>query len=99
DPFADGWTGATDGWVSPVHRAVYPPADVRRQAETASGCPPLGEDSVYERPDGRGPDSGNVRPGRHRFASGAEPYDVVWWDPAVLSLGAQTTFGIRRQEI
>jgi ATP-dependent exoDNAse (exonuclease V) beta subunit len=28
-----------------------------------------------------------------------EPFDVVWWDPAALRLGAEPPFGLRRQEL
>jgi hypothetical protein len=27
------------------------------------------------------------------------PFDVVWWDPRVLRLGADAPFGLRREEL
>src|SRR5262249_19057983 len=51
DPFQAGWEGAIEGWVVPIHGAVYPPAERRRTSQDAPGCPAFGEDSVLERPD------------------------------------------------
>ena len=39
DPFAAGWDGASDGWIGPVHRAVYPPAERRRAPRRGGGMP------------------------------------------------------------
>jgi ATP-dependent exoDNAse (exonuclease V) beta subunit len=36
-----------------------------------------------------------VQPGQHAF----DGYDVVWWDPAALRLGAQPRFGVRKEEL
>ena len=53
----------------------------------------------------RRPDDGvalpqTVSPGLHRMDDGADaPFDVVWWDPAALRLGAEPPFGLRRQEL
>ena len=99
DPFLAGWEGARDGWASPVHAAVYPPSERRRTAATAPGCPPLGEDSVLERPDRDVPGRDNVRPGRHAFGDGDGAYDVVWWDPRVLALDVQRIYGLRRDDL
>ena len=40
------------GWTSPLHAAIYPPIEVRRDPESPPGCPSFGRDSVVERPDG-----------------------------------------------
>jgi ATP-dependent helicase/nuclease subunit A len=39
-----------------------------------------------------------VSPGAHRI-EGDESFEVVWWDPAALQLGAEPPFGLRRQEL
>jgi ATP-dependent exoDNAse (exonuclease V) beta subunit len=95
DPFQAGWDGASDGWIGPVHRVVYPPAERRRASAEAPGCPSLGEDSVLERPDRETPGSDNVRPGLHAFAD----YSVVWWDPRRLALDVQPLYGLRREDL
>ncbi len=100
DPFASGWEGAADGWIEPVQRAVYPPAEQRRASAPAPSCPPLGEDSVLERPDQDVPGRDNVRPGLHVHAvSGGGEYAVVWWDPRALALDVPPRFGIRHQDL
>jgi ATP-dependent exoDNAse (exonuclease V) beta subunit len=95
DPFQAGWEGAHDGWIAPVHDAVYPAADGRRESQAAPGCPAFGEDSVLERPDRDTPGRDNVRPGRHAFGD----YDVVWWDPRRLGLDVQRVYGLRREDL
>jgi ATP-dependent helicase/nuclease subunit A len=95
DPFVAGWDGASDGWISPVHAAIYPPADGRRALQAASGCPQFGEDSVLERPDRDTPGRDNVRPGLHAFGD----YDVVWWDPRSLTLDVRRIYGLRREDL
>jgi ATP-dependent exoDNAse (exonuclease V) beta subunit len=99
DPFP-GWDAASDGWVSPVHAAVYPPAERRRGSRDAPGCPAFGEDSVLERPDRDTPGRGNVRPGLHVFDESLDnPYGVVWWDPRRLALDVQRVYGLRREDL
>jgi ATP-dependent exoDNAse (exonuclease V) beta subunit len=100
DPFVGGWEGASDGWVSPVHAAVYPRAERRREADSAPGCPGFGEDSVLERPDRDTPGRDNVRPGRHAFGDGRDgSYDVTWWDPRRLALDVRRVYGLRREDL
>jgi ATP-dependent helicase/nuclease subunit A len=100
DPLAAGWDGATDGWVAPVHAAVYPPAGRRRTAQPAPGCPPFGDDSVLERRERDTPGRDNVQPGLHRFGEDAEAaYDVVWWDPRRLALDVRRVYGLRREDL
>src|SRR5437667_4065866 len=82
EPFASGWEAAAGGWIEPVQRAIYPAAAARRAPEPAPACPPLGEDSVLERPDRETPGRDNVQPGLHALgAPGDGRYPVVWWDP------------------
>jgi ATP-dependent exoDNAse (exonuclease V) beta subunit len=100
-----------DGWLSPLDHAIYPPLDCRRQPSAAVGCPPFKKDSVLRRPDNAVATSHTVAPGAHtmpsRGAGSAEsafieadrPFEVVWWDPATLELGAEPPFGLRRQEL
>ena len=95
DPFAGRWEGAPDSWIAPVHAAVYPPAERRRQPSPAPGCPAFGEDSVLVRNDGDEPGSDNVRPGAHAFGG----YDVVWWDPHCLTLEVSRVYGLRREDL
>src|SRR5262245_26284156 len=98
DPFAARWEAASDGWVGPVHAAVYPRAERRREAGSAPGCPDFGEDSVLERPDRDTPGRDNVRPGRHAFEGGVGGgYDVTWWDPQRLALDVRRVYGLRRE--
>jgi ATP-dependent helicase/nuclease subunit A len=99
DPFVAGWEAASDGWVAPVHDAVYPPPERRRTAESGPGCPAFGEDSVLERPDRETPGRDNVRPGLHAFAGGGPGYGVVWWDPRRLALDVQPVYGLRREDL
>src|SRR4029079_13449929 len=42
-----------------------------------------------------------VCPGQHEFTASGDPYSLVWWspEPAVLSLGAQAPFGLRRDDL
>jgi ATP-dependent exoDNAse (exonuclease V) beta subunit len=100
DPFVAGWEGASDGWVSPVHAAVYPTAERRRVSRDAPGCPGFGEDSVLERPDRDTPGRDTVRPGLHAFGEDAgSRYDVAWWDPRRLTLDVQRVYGLRREDL
>ncbi len=88
------------GWVSPLDPAIYPAVASRRQAAPAPACPPFKRDSVLHRPDEGIASAQTVSPGLHRFESRLhEPYEVVWWDPAALTLGVEAPFGLRRQEL
>jgi ATP-dependent exoDNAse (exonuclease V) beta subunit len=86
------------GWTSPLDAAVYPSVEARRQPRVAAGCPPFKKDSVLQRPDDGVATQQTVAPGCHRSVT-AEPFEVVWWDPASLRLGAEPPFGLRRQEL
>ena len=88
------------GWASPLDGSIYPPVDQRRQPTAAAACPPFRKDSVLRRPDESMALPQTVSPGAHRMANGTDaPFDVVWWDPAALRLGAEPPFGLRRQEL
>ena len=86
------------GWVSPLDAAVYPPMHLRRQPHTAAGCPPFKKDSVLTRPNDGVAMSQTVAPGSYSISADL-PFEVVWWDPAALQLGAEPPFGLRRQEL
>jgi ATP-dependent exoDNAse (exonuclease V) beta subunit len=92
----------TEGWVAPLNAAIYPAEHARREQARGPGCPSfLSRDSVLTRPDGDPASRLTVCPGQHEFTSSDGPYSVVWWspEPAVLSLGAQAPFGLRRDDL
>jgi len=68
----------------------------RRTPQPAAGCPRFGTDSVYERPAKvERPSDFSVAPGRHRPRAGS--HEVVWWDPAALTLDVERDMGLRDQ--
>lgn len=87
-----------DGWLAVLNKALYPPADRKRQAQPAPGCPPFGSASVLGRPPAfDGSTEASVRPGLHRPQVGEHP--VVWFDPALLNLQVPPDFGLRQKEL
>jgi ATP-dependent exoDNAse (exonuclease V) beta subunit len=91
----------TEGWIAPLNAAVYPREDARREYTPARGCPLFkSRDSVLKRPDGDPASFLTVCPGAHEVGDGADsPVSVVWWAPDALSLGAQASFGLRRDDL
>ena len=90
----------TDGWVSSLNDAIYPPAERRREAEPAPACPAFRRDTVLERPGGDPARADTMPPGLHRFGvDGEAPYDVVWWDPGVLDLDRDAPAGVRHETL
>ena len=90
----------TEGWVAPLHGAIYPAEDGRRVSATPPGCPAFSsKDTVLRRPDGDPATRLTVCPGDHTLGSGESSHAVVWWAPADLALGAQTPFGLRRDDL
>jgi ATP-dependent helicase/nuclease subunit A len=87
---------AWPGWVDVLAPVLYPKASERRKARAAPGCPPFGDDSAVERPQGFGPGHG-VQPGLHAPQAGSHP--VVWWDPNALGLDKKAAAGLRQQRI
>ena len=86
-------------WVDVMNRALYPdrpwPAP-----ETAVGCPPFGRDTVLERPDEESAMHATpIRPGRYVRGDALAPFDVTWWDPARLHLGAEPSLGSRQKSL
>jgi len=87
------------GWLDPLMKAVYPPDAGRREPHRAPGCPAFAsKDSVLHRPDGDPARPHTVAPGLHHFA-GSNRYSVVWWDPRALALGAESSFGLTRDDL
>lgn len=108
DPEEQRWEAPKDWWVSPLHRAIYPGRERRRNPASSDWCADFGDDSVSARPSGRRgrPGAYNVAPGLHRFVNDAAArnedetaYSVVWWDPRKLALRAEPRFGLRRKEL
>ena len=92
----------TEGWVAPLNAAIYPAEDARRVQADAPGCPAFkSKDSVLMRPDGDPFTSLTVCPGEHEFGAADTAYSVTWWspEPSVLSLGAEASFGLRRDDL
>lgn len=87
-----------DGWLGPLNKAIYPSRQNWRNATPGPGCPKFGASTVLSRPpeyDREGEIS--VRPGLIEPQQGS--HQVVWWDPAVLSLGAEAAQGVREADI
>ena len=91
-----------EGWVAPLNAAIYPAEDARRVQAAGRGCPAFkSKDSVLMRPDGDPCTSLTVCPGEHRFGAANTAHTVVWWspEPDLLSLGAEASFGLRRDDL
>ena len=88
--------GGPGRWLSPLHDALYPPKDRWRVAAAAPGCPPFGGATVLNRPPDQ-QEEVSVRPGLHSPQAGG--HQVVWFDPAVLSLHAARTDGVENEDV
>ena len=51
------------------------------------------------RPEGEAGFASPVRPGRYTLGSADAPFDVTWWCPYALHLGAELTFGERQKAL
>lgn len=88
----------SEGWLSPLDKALYPARDEWRGAQPAEGCPKFGQVSVLDRPrDYDGQPEASVRPGLIRPQTG--DHNVVWWDPHQLRLGAEADYGLQQEEL
>jgi ATP-dependent exoDNAse (exonuclease V) beta subunit len=88
----------SDGWLDPLSDVLYPRPEEWRASQKAPGCPPFGEDSVFERPDNVDrTEDGSVRPGLHRPAIGT--HRVVFWDPKALVLDKEDDAGLRHERV
>jgi ATP-dependent exoDNAse (exonuclease V) beta subunit len=89
-----------DGWIAPLNSALYPNEQSRRTATDGRGCPTFtSKDTVLERPDGDPASMFTVCPGEHRIGAADDEVSVVWWAPDELALGAQASFGLRRDDL
>ncbi|PYV22524.1 MAG: hypothetical protein DMG24_16475 [Acidobacteria bacterium] len=84
-----------EGWLAPLHKAVYPTADRRRRPQSSPGCPKFAGSTVLS-DDDRLLES-SIKPGLHRPEQGT--HGVVWWDPHTLKLDVEGNFGLRQAEI
>ena len=109
-PYEGGWTSPLDRTIYPPldarrhpHTAAgcptfkrdsvlrRPDDGVAMSHTVAPGCYMVGG-SKTQRPRGAGSaESGSIEADL--------PFEVVWWDPAALQLGAEPPFGLRRQEL
>ena len=90
--------GVSDGWLSPLNKAIYPPRARFRNAAPAASCPAFGDATVLWRPiEHDGPYETSVKPGLHRPECGG--HDVVWWDPALLRLDVAPRLGLHFEDI
>ncbi|BCS35357.1 ATP-dependent DNA helicase [Luteitalea sp. TBR-22] len=95
EPYPNAKQG--EKWIGVMNAALYPdrpwPAP-----EAAVGCPPFDRDTVLERPDEEAAAYATpIRPGRYTLGDASAPFDVTWWDPAVLGLGVELSFGERQR--
>jgi ATP-dependent helicase/nuclease subunit A len=87
-----------EGWYDVLNPLIYPAKAERRNSDTATGCPPFGEDSVRSRgPKGKVPAAGSVRPGEHVTLPDAP--SIVWWDPTILHLDVEELGTLRHQRL
>jgi ATP-dependent exoDNAse (exonuclease V) beta subunit len=84
------------GWLSPLHDALYPVRDRWRTAAPAPGCPKFGNSTVLNRPPDL-PEEVSVKPGLHRPKHGS--HEVVWFDPAVLTLRVPKAEGVENEQV
>jgi ATP-dependent helicase/nuclease subunit A len=88
------------GWLDPLLPALYPSSWARQTRTTAAGCPLFpSKDSVLTRPDGDPAGPMTVAPGAYPFTADGTSYTVVWWDPHVLALDADSGYGLRRDDL
>ena len=90
--------GPQEGWLGPLNKALYPQKPNFRASTVASACPLFGNASVLLRPaDYDGSPEFSVKPGLHGPENGS--HKVVWWDPALLKLDVDASFGLRQEQI
>jgi ATP-dependent exoDNAse (exonuclease V) beta subunit len=83
------------GWLSPLNKAIYPARQAWAQPERAEGCPRFGSHTVLD--DDSRHDSACIQPGLHTPQAGR--HSVVWWDPGVLRLNAESHQGLANHRI
>ena len=86
-----------DGWLSPLNKAIYPSRANWRRASPHPTCPKFGPKSVLDRPMEYDRDEEfSVKPGLVVPEQGT--HNVVWWDPAALTLNVDGELGLRQKE-
>lgn len=91
---------ALDGWTEPLERALRPAPQERPLdgVGVAPGCPPLGNDTVLDRPDRvLRIEPETMAPGRYRV--GATAHSYVVWGPDALTLSVTPPQGVRHVEL
>ena len=91
--------GRRESWLSELYPAIYPGASRERRplARQAPGTPLFGSESVLVRSEQMQAPDDSVMPGVHQPEVGA--HRVVWWDPALLTLGLKPTMGLAQEKI
>ena len=90
--------GVSEGWLSPLNKAIYPHRAQFRNSTAAPSCPGFGDATVLWRPlEHDGPHESSVKPGLHKPECG--DHDVVWWDPALLKLSVEPRHGLHDADI
>jgi ATP-dependent exoDNAse (exonuclease V) beta subunit len=84
-------------WLSPLHEALYPPADMFRTPAPPPGCDFDGHTTVLKRPDDFDGDDNSVKPGLHYPKRG--DHTVVWIDPAALDLTEKRSLGLQYEDV
>jgi ATP-dependent exoDNAse (exonuclease V) beta subunit len=86
------------GWTACLNKALYPARALYRESQPPAGCPAFGTVSVLSRPlEYSHLPENSIRPGAHRPEGCA--HSVTWWDPRLLDLRVEGSFGIRQEEI
>jgi ATP-dependent helicase/nuclease subunit A len=87
-----------EGWLSPLHKAIYPTRANWRRSQPAAGCPDFGAASVLSRPlEYDRQEEFSVRPGLIQPEAGS--HEVVWWDPSKLKLGEEQNQTLWQDEV
>jgi len=87
-----------DGWLSPLHKAIYPARANWRRSQAAAGCPEFGGASVLSRPlEYDRQEEFSVKPGLIQPEAGS--HEVVWWDPSKLKLGEEQNQTLWQDEV
>ncbi len=77
-----------EGWLSPLHKAIFPSRANWRRASRAEGCPEFGGATVLDRPlEYDRQEEMSVKPGLIQPEAGG--HQVVWWDPSKLELNVE----------
>lgn len=88
----------TEGWLSPLHKAVYPARHNWRRSQPAPGCPDFGTSSVVSRPlEYDHQEEFSVKPGLIQPEAGT--HEVIWWDPSKLNLGEELNQTLWQNEV